>query len=158
MKTISYFKIFYVSFCICMVFQVAGSTAWADSTVMRVVVTNSSGEKNIAAAMVLDKVSALAGLKIVFSYNEKDFTFKTFDKDRNTSSLLNVVNDKVPGRVVVVMAGAKGISGENMKLFTLSFSPKAADYVPENLELRADSVEMLTDTLQKIDCVVEYGE
>jgi hypothetical protein len=65
---------------------------------------------NLQLTVAIDKVEKLAGLKISLAYPDKTLRFKPAAKTKATSSFMYVVNDKQPGKLIIVMASAKGIS------------------------------------------------
>ena len=99
----------------------------------------------------IDKVEKLAGLKISLTYPDKILQFKTAAKTKATSSFMHVVNDKNPGKLIIVMASAKGISGSNVGLFNLDFK------IIENSSTSSVSIDMttcqlMTEDLKELSC------
>jgi hypothetical protein len=80
--------------------------------------------QTIDVPITIDDVDNLAGVKLVMSYDPEILVFKKGAKTKQTDSLMHVVNDKKPGQIIVVMAGARGIKGKNIPIFTLSFDVK----------------------------------
>jgi len=99
----------------------------------------------------INKVEKLAGLKISLTYPDKILQFKTATKTKATSSFMHVVNDKNPGKLIIVMASAKGISGSNVGLFNLDFK------IIENSSASSVSIDMttcqlMTEDLKELSC------
>lgn len=80
--------------------------------------------ENIEIPVLIDKAENLAGIKLVITYDKKLLAFKEGNSSKSTRSLMCVINDKTPGRLIVVMAGAKGISGRELALLILTFTVK----------------------------------
>ena len=85
----------------------------------------------LTLSLVINRADKIAGMKVVISFDKETLSLKNADKSKETSSFLHVVNDKIPGQVIFVMASAKGISGENLTLCHFEFSkidnPKQLD-------------------------------
>jgi hypothetical protein len=86
-------------------------------------VTAKSGQ-SVEIPLIIDEVDNLAGVKLVMTYDPEILTYKAGMKTKETESLMHIVNDKKPGTLIVVMAGAKGIKGKDFAIFTLSFDVK----------------------------------
>lgn len=63
---------------------------------------------------------------------------------------MHVVNDKVPGRLIIVMAGARGISGKNFPLITLRFRSVAPIKDKMAVEIKIDHIEMMNEALKPV--------
>ena len=107
--------------------------------------------------VVVDKAEKMAGVKLVMTYDRDLLSFKKASKTDKTSSLLHVVNDKQPGKVIVVMAGAKGIDGEKFPILTLSFDVKAGLEKETKTEIKITGAEMVAESLVNIDCDLKAG-
>ncbi|ACL04106.1 cellulosome anchoring protein cohesin region [Desulfatibacillum aliphaticivorans] len=119
-----------------------------------------SGE-TISVPIMIDAVDNLAGVKLVVLYDANVLEFKNAVKGPKAGSLMHVVNSKTPGRVVVVMAGARGIKGENFPIVTLDFlaKPCAQESCISNLkiteaQLMSDKLKDLEFSLKSQDVVV----
>jgi len=80
--------------------------------------------------------------------------FKKGAKTKQTDSLMHVVNDKKPGQVIVVMAGARGIKGKNVPIFTLTFDVKAGLKGNHATKIAVTEVQLMSDQLKEIKCNV----
>ena len=85
--------------------------------------TAKSGQP-IEIPIMIDEIDNLAGVKLVLTYDPEILIFKSGMKTKQTDSLMHIVNDKKPGLLIVVMAGAKGIKGKAFPIFTLTFEAK----------------------------------
>ena len=86
-------------------------------------VTAKSGQA-VEIPIMIDEVDNLAGVKLVMTYDPEILTYKAGMKTKETESLMHIVNDRKPGVLIVVMAGAKGIKGKDFPIFTLTFEVK----------------------------------
>ncbi len=77
--------------------------------------------QTIDIPVTADRVERLAGVKLVIAYDADALTFRAANKTPRTQALMHIVNDKKPGRLVIVMAGARGIGGQDVRLLTLTF-------------------------------------
>ena len=109
-----------------------------------------SSHRPFDVPLMIDKVKNLAGLKIVVRYDPQVLRFTGAAKTGQTASLMHVVNDKQPGRLIIVMAGARGISGEKFPLLVLRFKPVAAVKKKTPVEIKFDHIEMMNENLKPI--------
>lgn len=98
-------------------------------------------------------VKKLAGLKISLTYQNQLLKFIDATKSSETSSFLHVVNDKSPGKLIIVMASAKGISGDNIPLLHMNF--RLLQNHDDSLDFKVTGCELMDETLQKIPCNVK---
>ncbi len=111
--------------------------------------------EDIRVPLIVDQVDRLAGVKLVINYNKELLTFKGGARSKSTDSMMHVINDKTPGKLIVVMAAARGISGKNVTLLTLFFSLKKG--VTDNREtlIEATEVQLMGDDLKDIPCKIK---
>jgi hypothetical protein len=102
--------------------------------------------------ITIDEVDNLAGVKLVMSYDPEILVFKKGAKTKQTDSLMHVVNDKKPGQVIVVMAGARGIKGKNIPIFTLSFDVKSSVQGNHKTKIAITEAQLMSDQLKEIKC------
>ncbi|WP_166404946.1 cohesin domain-containing protein [Desulfonema ishimotonii] len=115
-----------------------------------------AGEKAEVPVMI-DAVDNLAGVRLTVVYDTGLLTFRGADKTRETTSLMHIVNSKKPGRLIIVMAGAKGIKGKKFPLLLLHF--EARKDVTEKRTTRPEIKEcqMMSDQLKDIQAAVSTG-
>jgi hypothetical protein len=114
-------------------------------------VTTESG-KTVEIPLFIDRIDNLAGVKLVMRYDSELLTYKKGVRGEKATSLMHVVNDKNPGRLVVVMAGARGIKGENFPIFTLTFETKKKLKKPHTTTIQIDEIQLMGDDLKNIKC------
>lgn len=127
------------------------ASADASKGVALSVETQKSSAELLDYAILADSVSKLAGLKLVLHYDTAQVTYKAATQTEATSGMMHIVNDKDPGKIIVVMAAATGISGQNLKLVRLSFIPKQPGKDAKKLPVTIASAELMGEDLQPID-------
>ena len=113
---------------------------------------NSGGLVNVP--IMIDQAQGLAGLKLVVTYDKDALKFKEGRKTQISQSLMHVVNDQKPGRLVVVMAGATGVSGRDMTLINLVFTVAKPFRGSGGTRLEVPEVQLMSDQLKEIPCTV----
>jgi hypothetical protein len=131
--------------CLFVIAFVLVSTDSHGSTIYPVAIAN---DKQLQIAIEIDSVKALAGIKLTLSYNIKELSFVNAEKTKMTTSLMHVVNDKIPGKLIIVMAGAKGISGDNVPLVVLTF--EVATESPPTIPVNIEQVQLMGEDLREI--------
>lgn len=94
----------------------------------------------------------LAGMKLVIEYDQNLIKYEKMQKTEVTSCLMHVVNDQKPGRLIIVMAGAKGISGKNIILCNIYFNTLADVAEKQISEINITEIELMSDALKEIPC------
>jgi hypothetical protein len=117
--------------------------------------TKGASGESIDIPIMIDRVDNLAGVKLVMEYDPKILSFQKGVRTSHTDSLMHVINDKKPGKLIIVMAGANGIKGKAFPLFILTF--KIKDRVKTNMTTQPvlRDVELMTDQLKTIKCAIE---
>lgn len=113
-------------------------------------VAGASGEV-VKLPVTVDKVDNLAGIKLVMTYDRNILKFIKAEKSAFTTNMLYVVNDKTPGRLIIVMAAAKGFKGENAPLVEISFELLQVVKREANITVQIIEAELMNDKLQKIE-------
>jgi len=107
------------------------------------------GENSLTLTLMIDRANKLAGMKVTVIYDKENVTLKKADKSDSTGSFLHVVNDKTPGKVIIVMASAKGISGDNLELCTFQFEGKFSSEKPLQ-DIMVTQVQLMSEDLVEI--------
>lgn len=115
-------------------------------------VPRSDGE-HVRVSIDIDKVTKLAGLKVSISYDQNALQFMEASKTKATTSLMHVVNDNTPGRLIIVMAGAKGISGENLSIMDLEFRP-VSDPGRASGIIKIEEIQLMDENLHDIQATI----
>jgi hypothetical protein len=100
--------------------------------------------------VLIDKAENLAGIKLVITYDKGLLAFKEGNASKSTRSLMCVINDKNPGRLIVVMAGAKGINGKDVPLVLLTFGVKKDLPGAHSTRLEITENQLMSDQLVEI--------
>lgn len=117
-------------------------------------VKGTSGE-SVDIPIMIDRVDNLAGVKLVMEYDSKLLSFQKGARTNHTDSLMHVINDNNPGRLIIVMAGAKGITGKAFPILLLTFKVKTD--LTKNLSTQPTiaEVQLMTDQLKDIKCEIK---
>ena len=113
--------------------------------------------EDIRVPLVVDQVEHLAGVKLVINYNKELLTFKGGARSKSTDSMMHVINDKTPGKLIIVMAAARGISGRDVTLLTLFFSLKKESADNREPLIQMTDVQLMGDDLKDIPCKIKIG-
>ena len=111
--------------------------------------TGTTGQ-SIEIPIKIDQIDNLAGVKIVLKYDSELLKFKKAVKTNHTSSLMHIVNDKNPGLLIVVMAGAKGIKGEDFSILNLFFDIKPGLKADQTTQLKITESQLMSDQLKDL--------
>mgnify|MGYP000144448133 CR=1 FL=1 len=111
-------------------------------------VTAEAGQA-IEVPVTLDEIDNLAGVKLVLNYDPETLTYKSGMKTKETDSLMHIVNDKKPGVLIIVMAGAKGIQGKNLPIFKLSFEVKKEIKENRTTKISITEFQLMGDDLKE---------
>lgn len=102
---------------------------------------------NVSYTVSADEAEALAGLKVSMSFPAGSLTYQSYKLDPALKNFMHLVNDKKPGKLILVAASANGVSGKPLNLFSLVFKRT------ENQEkgaLQVTGYELMSDSLKKI--------
>jgi hypothetical protein len=133
----------------------ATSAAWG--TELRIPDMKGKAGQEIQVPLVIDQISNLAGMKLVLHYNKEILTFREGTRAKETQSLMHIINDKTPGKLIIVMAGARGIQGREMTILTLTFVIKKGLIGNHTTVIEAPEVQLMGDDLKEIECKVKSG-
>lgn len=105
----------------------------------------------------IDKTDNMAGVKIVLTYDPEMLEFLKAEKTEKSQGLMHMVNSTVPGRIVLVMAGATGIAGENLMFCSLYFRIKEKLVSARQTQVRIAEAEAKSDQLKNIQLELRNG-
>lgn len=100
--------------------------------------------------IMIDKIDNLAGMKLVLTYDKDLLTYKKSSKTKHSSSLMHIVNDKKPGILIIVMAGARGIKGRNFSIFNLYFEVNSKVGSKKEAKLNITEIQLMSDKLKDV--------
>ncbi|MFP4307700.1 MAG: cohesin domain-containing protein [Desulfococcaceae bacterium] len=95
-------------------------------------------------------VKNLAGVKLVLIYDADRLTFEQADKTPLTTSLMHIVNSKEAGRLIVVMAGARGVNAEDGTILDLRFRVPEGETKPGTAAIELRQVQVMSDQLKEV--------
>ena len=133
----------------------ATSPAWG--TELRIPDLKGKSGQEVRVPLVIDQTANLAGVKLILHYDKELLTFKEGNKSPATQSLMHIINDKTPGKLIIVMAGARGIQGKDMTILTLTFAIKKGLTGSHTTVIEAPEVQLMGDDLKEIECKVKPG-
>lgn len=107
-----------------------------------------------AFTLRVSEVEKLAGLKISVTYPNQLMKYSESTRSLETSSFMHLVNDKNPGQLIIVMASAKGISGENVPLLELRFNVKNLHNFSQ-LFVTPNQCQLMDELLNEIKCTTK---
>jgi hypothetical protein len=102
--------------------------------------------------IVVDQAVNLAAMKLVLHYNRELLTFKEGVRTQATQAMMHIINDKTPGKLVIVMAGARGIQGKDLPLMTLTFSVRKGWTGSQTVSVVSPELQLMGDDLKEIEC------
>lgn len=117
-------------------------------------ITAQSGE-TVTIPIKIDQVENLAGVKLVMKYDADLLVYKKGDRTASTASLMHIVNDKKPGILILVMAGAKGIAGKDISIFFLAFETKKGIKSNHRSEIVITECQLMSDQLKTLPCDIK---
>ncbi len=131
------------------------SPSWG--TELKIPEVKAAAGQTIRIPIIIDKIDNLAGMKLAIKYDSGILTYKTGNKTSHTDSLMHIVNDKNPGKLIIVMAGAQGIKGENIPVFTITFGINKDLEGNHTTTLSITEVQLMSDKLEDIKCEINVG-
>jgi hypothetical protein len=112
---------------------------------------------DIQVPLIIDQVVNLAGVRLVLNYDKELLTFNEGNRSQGTQSLMHIINDKTPGKLIIVMAGARGIQGKEMTILTLTFAIKKGLIGNHRTAIEVPELQLMGDDLKEIECKVRPG-
>ena len=106
-------------------------------------------EKPLRLSLYIDNADRIAGMKVVIAFDKNSLVLKQADKSKVTSSFLHVVNDKLAGQIIFVMASASGVSGQNLPLCHFEFF-KIDDARQRSNQVAVTQLQIMNENLQEI--------
>ncbi len=110
--------------------------------------------ETITVPLTLDQADNLAGVKLAMTYDPKVLQYKGGNKTSHTAPLMHIVNDKKPGRLILVMAGAAGIKGEKFPIFTLTFEVVQKTQA-DRTQIQIHEIQLMSDALKELKATVK---
>jgi hypothetical protein len=129
----------------------------ARGTELRIPDLKGKSGQEIRVPLVIDQTANLAGLKLILHYDKEILTFKEGVRSQGTQSLMHIINDKTPGKLIVVMAGARGVQGKEMTLLTLTFAVRKGLTGNHTTVIESPEVQLMGDDLREIECRFKTG-
>ncbi len=141
-------KLYIILFCAVILFS--WSTSGHANTANLKFMPETSGNQ-LRFSLVIDHAVQIAGMKITIVYDRKLLTFKSAEKSPATSSFMHVVNDKTPGKIIIVMASAKGITGDKVPLLHLEFTKFPHTDTDKKMQtITVTQIQLMNEKLKEI--------
>ncbi|MGE0082895.1 MAG: cohesin domain-containing protein [Desulfococcaceae bacterium] len=128
------------------VFAVMCGAAWGTEIIIPA--AEARAGQSVRIPIMIDKTDNLAGVKLSITFDNHLLTFRKADKTEYTSSLMHIVNDKNPGVLIIVMAGAKGVKGENFPIFFMEFTVSSDIKEKKTAKIEVKESQLMSDTLK----------
>lgn len=112
----------------------------------------------VEVPVYLEKVENLAGMKLVLTYDSNTLKFQEERKAPIAQSLMHIVNPKIPGKLIVVMAGAKGVQVNNGPIIYLTFKVNDKIGSQKKIIIKIEEVQLMTDQLKTLNTTTRDGE
>ena len=121
----------------------------AEAVEIRIPPLTAKSGQPLEVPITIDEIDNLAGVKLVLTYDPEILIYKSGMKTKETDSLMHIVNDKKPGLLIVVMAGAKGIKGKDLPIFTLTFEVKKDIKEKRTTKISITESQLMGDDLKE---------
>lgn len=141
----------------CCIFVTMGWISAAWGTELYIPTLKGEPGQAIEIPIMIDQVDNLAGVKLVMKYDAKILEFKTGSKTRHTDSLMHIINDKKPGLLIIVMAGARGIKGKEFPIFNLTFNIREDLRGNHTTKVEITEIQLMSDKLKDIKCSIKVN-
>jgi len=142
---------------VCLIICVTATILWVSpvfATKIYIPAIKGDPGQSVEVPVMIDHVDNLAGVKLVMEYDCKILIFKNGSKTKESNSLMHIINDKNPGKLIVVMAGARGIKGKDFPILTLTFEIKKGLTGNHATSIKINDVHLMSDQLKEIKCSV----
>lgn len=116
----------------------------------------SAGER-VNVPVTARGVENLAGVKLVMTYDADKLAFEQADKTPLTTSLMHIVNSKKAGRLIVVMAGARGVKADDGAILDMRFRISEGETDPGTTRIELTEVQVMSDQLKEIQAEAKSG-
>ncbi|ETR74651.1 MAG: cellulosome anchoring protein [Candidatus Magnetoglobus multicellularis str. Araruama] len=107
------------------------------------------GQK-VKIPVILDHVPNMAGIKLALKFDKDLLTYVKSEKTKSTASLMHIVNDKHPGKLVIVMAGARGVPVNNQSIMNLYFEINKVIPKPVDTKFKVTELQLMSDSLKEL--------
>jgi len=100
--------------------------------------------------VLLNDVPNMAGIKLALKFDKDLLTYVKSEKTKITASLMHIVNDKHPGKLVIVMAGARGVEVNNQSIMNLFFKVNDNITKPVDTKFIITELQLMSDSLKEL--------
>ncbi|MCX7634728.1 MAG: cohesin domain-containing protein [Syntrophales bacterium] len=142
--------------CVFVYLAMALAAAAAPATEVYVPEIKAKRGQKLSVPVTINGADKLAGIKLVMTYDAKVLQYVDGEKTKHTTSLMHIINDKHPGRLIVVMAGARGISGRDIALVNLTFVVKKDAPLGDTI-IAFPEIQLMTEQLAEVKSTARKG-
>ncbi|MBW2030586.1 MAG: hypothetical protein JRJ31_16105 [Deltaproteobacteria bacterium] len=125
--------------------------AWGTEVYVPVMEGRAGSE--IVVPIMIDEVENLAGIRLVLHYDASFLRFVEGTRTKHVNSLMHIINDKKPGVLIIVMAGARGIKGKNFSIMDLKFRVKEVLRGNHTTSIVFKEVQLMSDELKEVEAM-----
>jgi hypothetical protein len=111
--------------------------------------------QSVNVPIMIDSIDNLAGVKLVMEYDSGLLTYKKGRRTKETDSMMHVINDKTPGKLIIVMAAARGITGKNFPILTLTFDTKKGISKKQTAKINITDAQLMSENLKDIERTIK---
>jgi len=108
-------------------------------------------DQKIEIPVLLKNVPNMAGIKLALKFDKDLLQYVRSEKSKITASLMHIVNDKHPGKLVIVMAGARGVAVNNQSIMNLFFKVNNNIPKPVDMKFKITELQLMSDSLKELD-------
>jgi hypothetical protein len=108
-------------------------------------------DQQIEIPVLLNNVPNMAGIKLALKFDKNVLSYVKGEKTKTTASLMHIVNDKHPGKLVIVMAGARGVPVNNQSIMNLYFKVNKNIPEPVDIKFTVTELQLMSDSLKELE-------
>jgi hypothetical protein len=109
-------------------------------------------DQMVAIPIKMRNAGNLAGVRLILEYEPRHLAYDHAAKTTASNAFVHVVNEKRPGVLIVVMAGAKGIEQQDYTLLHLYFQARKTTAGRVVSKIRIHEFEAMDDQLKRLEC------
>jgi hypothetical protein len=108
-------------------------------------------DQKIQIPVLLNNVPNMAGIKLALKFDKDLLSYVKSEKTKTTASLMHIVNDKHPGKLVIVMAGARGVPVNTQSIMNLYFKVNNNIPKPVDTKFTVTELQLMSDSLKELE-------
>lgn len=148
----------YHALILCLIVTALGSWTQAYATEMIIGSANAAPGQEFSVNATLEPGTRVAGIKMVLGYDADILMFVKAEKLEAANGMMFVVNDRNPGKLIIVMAGASGIDLPRADLLKLVFRVRDPIRNTMKTQIQLLEIEAKSDSLKQVQIHSRSGE